>query len=184
MAFQSWVLTCLRLLLGAVFLFSALGKARGPRHFAATVASYRLLPLAWTQPVAFLLIGAEAVVGVLLLMGWYTRAAASACALLLVVFTLAVGTNLVRGRKELECGCFGARVAHRIGVRHLLGQSLLLLAALCVALWGGGPIPFGDAGLGRQSLRALQDALPVVLALAGLWMLVRLTRQLRRLLLL
>ncbi|HOG47681.1 MAG TPA: hypothetical protein PLB78_13710, partial [Anaerolineae bacterium] len=84
--------------------------------------------------------------------------------------------------QDLECGCFGARLAHRIGLRHVAGQSALLAMALCVAFWGGGRLSWNDAGFGNWSLAAARNALPLTLALAGLWLLLRLTRQLQRLL--
>ncbi len=178
----SWLLAGLRLALGAVFLISAVGKARAPRRFAAVVASYRLLPRAWVRPLSLLLIGAEAVMAVLLLAGWRSQAVAASCALLLVVFILAVGINLMRGRQDLECGCFGAKVAHKISLRHIAGQSALLAMALCVAFWGGGRPSWHDVGFIRWNLAAAQHALPLALALAGLWLLFRLMWQLHRLL--
>jgi uncharacterized membrane protein YphA (DoxX/SURF4 family) len=181
---QTWLLACLRLSLGVVFMISTLGKVRAPRSFAATVASFNLLPRAWARSVALLLIGTEAVIAVPLLIGWHSQLAAATCALLLTIFIFAVGINLLRGRRDLECGCFGAKLAHKINLRHIGSQSALLAMALCVALGGGGLLSWDRPESGSLHLPVIEDVLPLVLALTGLCILFRLRRQLHRLFLL
>lgn len=72
----------------------------------ALVARFDLLPISAARWVARLIPPLEVGIGTLLLLGFVTPWAAT-CALLLVSgFTLAVGTNISRGR-SLPCLCFG-----------------------------------------------------------------------------
>lgn len=54
---------------------------------------------------------------------------AAAAAFLFVSFALAVGANLLRGRTELRCGCFGATGERRISWAHVAGNACLTLVA-------------------------------------------------------
>ncbi len=97
-------------LLAAVFalLFAsaAIHKLRDLAGFADAFAAYALLPagaarLAWLVPVLELVVATGLVLGA-------ARAVASAAgAALLLVYAVAIGVNLRRGRRDLACGCGG-----------------------------------------------------------------------------
>jgi methylamine utilization protein MauE len=112
-----------------LFASAALHKARDLALFAQIVAAYRVLPgaarLAWLVPCTEVLVGAG-----LLLPG--TRAAAAAIgAGLLVLYALAMAVNLVRGRRELSCGCGGPNDRRPIGA-WMVWRNLLLAPALAL----------------------------------------------------
>jgi hypothetical protein len=85
------------LVLGIIFLVSAVPKLHYPRGFVLAVLEYRILPprLSWfyarlLPPLEFLL--------ALLLLSWMAvRSAAAVMAVLLLSFIVAVGINLTRG---------------------------------------------------------------------------------------
>jgi uncharacterized membrane protein len=90
-----------------IFLGSAVLKFSQPTEFRAAVESYRLVPetmagvLGWIIPL-FELTGAIGLVVAA------TRGAAALLLLsLLAAFTGAIALNLARGRRDLDCGCFG-----------------------------------------------------------------------------
>ena len=58
--------------------------------------------------------------GTLLLLGWWTRAAALLAAALFSAFGVAVTVALIRGL-DIDCGCFGTGAGARVG-----GQTLAL----------------------------------------------------------
>lgn len=102
-----------RVAIGAIFLLAAWMKlqpgsamATGPQLFAQSIESFKLAPDWMIGPTAFILPWLEALCGVLLVLGLWTRAAASIAATLMVVFTVAVVIALLRQMK-LSCGCFG-----------------------------------------------------------------------------
>lgn len=187
MASSAWfqhpyLLAAARGLLAAVFLTSALGKLRDRRAFAAIVLGYRLLPSRWARRWATALPWIEAGVGVMLTLGLGTRVAAGLSGALLLTFIAAVGLNLLRGRRDLDCGCAGARHRRTIGGWVLARNAILLGLSLQVAWWGS-PVLGLDDQLGRLIGQTLsgEAALPLGLTLAGLSMLYRLAGPLMQL---
>lgn len=97
--------TVLRLLLGGVFLYAGFTKITNPTAFAGSIASYKILPYFGNYLVAALLPWLEALCGLLLIVGYRTRAAASLTILLNIVFLAALTSTIVRGL-DIDCGCF------------------------------------------------------------------------------
>jgi uncharacterized membrane protein len=116
-----------------IFLGSAALKFAQPREFRAVVESYRLVPEAMALVLGWLLPALE-LAGAIGLVVAATRLSAALLLLsLLAVFTGAIALNLARGRRDLDCGCFGPLLRQQLSgwlvVRNgLLG--LLVLAAL------------------------------------------------------
>lgn len=122
------------LVLAFVLAAAALHKFRDPAHFSATLADYGLLPGLLVPVASWLLPALElAVAGTLVLPG--TRAMGGvAAALLLGTYTLAIGINLARGRRAIDCGC--GDPAQRQGLSAWLlvrNGALVGLALLCAA---------------------------------------------------
>ena len=88
-----------------LWLLAAWHKVSAGERFVATLGEYRLLPAAWTRPVARLLPFIEAVLG----LGWLTGLAsgwiAPLTSALLGAYAVAIAINLVRGRVHIGCGC-------------------------------------------------------------------------------
>lgn len=121
-----------RLALATLFVWAASHKARDLRAFAATIRSYEILPRGLARLVAPVFAGAELAVAVGLVLP-ETRVASSAAALvLLVTYSVAIAVNLARGRRELDCGCFGP--AHRQPLHGwLLVRNAVAIAAAALA---------------------------------------------------
>ncbi len=108
----------LRIALGVLFLFSAYQKLKlgvdvpgdyqpsGPFTFALAVKSFDLVPIDWVPTFAFVVAWVEAVAGIALVVGLWTRAAGLLALLMLLSFTGAVVSVILR-HKDLSCGCFG-----------------------------------------------------------------------------
>lgn len=121
----------LALAASAILLTGALHKLRDLALFRAMLENYRLLPVAVEGSAAVLLPAVEALAGVALLFGASRAAGAALGALLLLVVTAAVAVNLLRGRRNIDCGC-GASDSGQT-----LSWSLVLRnAVLGAALWG------------------------------------------------
>jgi len=125
-------------LLAGVFALGARHKLAGPRAFANALRAYAVLPEALARPAAVALIGVEAVLApTLLLPAPFGRVAATAAALVLTAYAVAIGVNLRRGRRDLDCGCDGPGGARPISGA-LAGRNLALaLAAATLALPAG-----------------------------------------------
>ncbi|GHF79871.1 putative membrane protein YphA (DoxX/SURF4 family) [Amycolatopsis bartoniae] len=98
--------TVVRLGLSAVWLTSGSIKLADPGQTYLAVKAYQLLPDAVVHPVATALPLFELALGVLLLAGLLTRAAAVGSAVLLVLFIAGVSQSWARGL-TIDCGCFG-----------------------------------------------------------------------------
>jgi hypothetical protein len=156
--------------LAAVFAAAAVAKLRDLSIFAAVVQNFRMLPEFLARPFAYVLPPVELAVAVGLLVeasrGW---AAAGAFALL-AAFTVAIAVNLARGRREIDCGCFGTSHKQTLS-GWLIGRNaaLALLAAICLGGPATRPTDWLDllTGLGAgATLAVLTFAADQLLALA------------------
>ena len=96
----------LRVVLGGVLLVAGALKVGSPEVSARAVQAYQLLPFDVAAYIGYALPLAEIIIGVLLLLGLFTRAAASVSALLMVAFLIGIASAWVRGI-SIDCGCFG-----------------------------------------------------------------------------
>ena len=118
--------------MAALFLAAALHKWQDPMEFYAQVDAYRLLPTAGSWWLSKCLPWLEALLAVSLLVPMVAHVAAWVAAALLLVYAGAMAVNLVRGRKDLDCGCGGpsARISWKLVVRN----ALMALAVGVVSL--------------------------------------------------
>lgn len=107
---SEWLGTRVQIALGLLFIAAALPKLTDPPSFAHMIYNYRLLPGGLVNPFALVLPWLELLCGVALVLGIWSRSAAAAIGLLLIVFVAAVSVNLLRGN-AIECGCFDVREA-------------------------------------------------------------------------
>ncbi|MCS6965470.1 MAG: DoxX family membrane protein [Candidatus Kapabacteria bacterium] len=124
----------LRLLIGMVFLVAAADKLSNPELFARNIANYRILPTELVNIPALVIPWLEVLVGLMLIVGLRVRAAATVAVGLLLVFTLALISALVRGL-DIHCGCFSQTAAERIGWERVVQDIALLVGAFLLALW-------------------------------------------------
>lgn len=122
---------------GLVFAQAAFAKFRHRELLSGVIANYRLLPTAVVGPAAHLLPFIEFGAGFALLSG-NARIGAPIAIVLLAVFAAAMGINIARGRREIDCGC--GRSDLRQPLSWLLVARNLVLAALLVPHLGPMPL--------------------------------------------
>lgn len=120
-------------LLCGVLLHAGVHKLRAPLRFAAIIDNYRLLPAGAGRWLVRPLGGVEALLGAALLLPAARGIAAPLVALLLLAYAAAMGINLARGRRHIDCGCGGAGERQPIGAG-LVARNLLLAAFVLVPL--------------------------------------------------
>jgi putative oxidoreductase len=106
-AVKTALIWALRLGLGLMFVVAGALKLDDPTSFALEIHNYQLLP-ALAPWLAATLPAIEIILGLTLMAAprpW-ARASALASTLVLVMFTVAVGSAVVRG-VNITCGCFG-----------------------------------------------------------------------------
>jgi uncharacterized membrane protein len=123
------------IVLAAVFASAGAGKLAEREAFAGVVHNYRLLPEALERPVAMMLPVLELLLAAGLLLGVTRPTAALGAALLLLVFAGAMAINLVRGRRNIDCGCFMTALRQRLSWG-LVARNLLLVAVSLLLVQG------------------------------------------------
>ena len=122
----------LRVVLGAVFVYSAWLKLKAPwQLFAGDIADYRILPEWAVIPLARSLPWVELALGALLIVGRLVRTAAAGLTLLMAVF-LSLMVRAMVLHMDINCGCFGT--GERISW-HTLARDGALLAACLGLCW-------------------------------------------------
>jgi uncharacterized membrane protein YphA (DoxX/SURF4 family)/protein-disulfide isomerase len=132
---RSWHGTVARLIVGALFLWSALVKLADPRAFLRGVVAYDATPDWLARAIAYGLPVLELCVAVLLIVGILTRIAASVAVVLQLVFLIGVIELAARGI-HVDTGAFGTggvttHSTHYLLVA-LLNVVLILLSAVLV----------------------------------------------------
>jgi hypothetical protein len=129
-----------------LLLTASVHKWRELGVFAVTLRAYRLMPDAAVLVVAPLVAAVEAALGTAMLIPRARPAAAIAGAALLGLYAAAIAINLVRGRRDLDCGC-GGREGRRPIAPWMVTRNLLLAAALVLAAlpWARRPLTGVDA---------------------------------------
>ena len=118
------------LVLSCVFVTAGFHKCQAPAEFATTLRNYKILPEALIRQCVYLLPVAEIMTGVALLIPAVTRLAALAAGALLIAYMLAIGVNLLRGRRNIDCGCGGPQQKQAISEWMIARNGLLLFLAV------------------------------------------------------
>ena len=130
----------LALLLG----HAALTKWRGRAEFGAVLEAYALVPRALVGPLSWLVPLTELCLAGLMLCAPLRAGGGLGAALLFAGYGLAIGINLARGRRDLDCGCTGPGERRPIAAWMVWRNGALALLAASLAL----PVAARPLGLG------------------------------------
>lgn len=129
---QAQITLIARMCLGLFFLPSAFGKLANQRAFIRGTVDYDILPPNVARIVGRLLPWIELAIGLALVLGILLPISGILAAGLLVVFAVAVGINLHRGR-AISCNCYGIASTATIGWGTVVRNAVLSAAAVGVA---------------------------------------------------
>jgi uncharacterized membrane protein YphA (DoxX/SURF4 family) len=118
-----------RLLVGALFVFAGASKVGHFNDLAAAIAGFRILPEPFVGPLAVLLPFFEIGLGLYLIAGLFTRAAAVVGAVQLTIYGAAIASAVIR-HIPANCGCFGPQDTAKADWPHVVVD--LALAAVCI----------------------------------------------------
>jgi len=120
---------------------AALHKWRSPARFTATIDAYRLVPRAMSPLLGILVPLLETSIAGGLLIGVTRPYAAAGGAVVLLVYAVAIGINLQRGRVDLDCGCTGPAERRPIAA-WMIGRNAMLagILATVAAPWAPRPL--------------------------------------------
>ena len=126
-------------IIGFVLLLAGIPKLNDHDGVLRSVRGYKLLPVRLEVPLARILPVAETVVGILLVLGVAHRLAALVAAVMFASFFTGLTINLLRGRRDLDCGCFAFGVGEipRIGWFHAVRAGTLAVIAVALSVTAG-----------------------------------------------
>jgi len=117
-----------RLSLALLFSTAAFHKLRDFDSFGMILRDYRLLPQSVIRIAAVAFVVVETLLAVMLTVGAFRTAVAMSVLGLFACYTTAISVNLVRGRRDIGCGCSGAMHKQLI-TWWLVFRNLLLMVA-------------------------------------------------------
>lgn len=122
---------------GAIFVSGAWSKWRERELFAQAMEGYELIPSVAVPSASLAFIVAEFVIGGLLLTPLARPWPALAGVALLLVVSVAVAVNLLRGRSDISCGCGGASGDQSLSWSLVARNAVLVLLLAATALGSG-----------------------------------------------
>jgi uncharacterized membrane protein YphA (DoxX/SURF4 family) len=151
-----------RIAIGVLLIVAGVLKAHdGPAATATSIAGYRMLPASLVAPLGVALPYVEILLGAYLVIGLFTRVAAWLAAAQFAIFSIAVGSLVVRGIPA-DCGCFGSSIPTPPTWGHVALDVALAALAVVVAVTAPGafslderffalPVPGGSLDPQREA---------------------------------
>jgi len=123
-------------ILGGLFIYASIDKIVHPHDFAKIIYNYQLMPDIFIYFMAVTLPWVEMVTGFALVAGIFRRASAVILSALLVIFSVAISINLIRGL-NFDCGCFSTLTteAGNDPVGLLIRDFLILVPGLIIVFF-------------------------------------------------
>lgn len=135
---QPWVSTALRVALAAVALAAGASKIGDLPASVRSVRAYELLPETLAVVLGNALPMAEILLGLLLLLGLFTRFSVIVFGAMMIVFTIGIASAWARGL-AIDCGCFspgGPTEPDQTAYPQEIARDIAFLAAAAVlARW-------------------------------------------------
>jgi len=126
----------------AIFVGSSAIKLANLTAFRAALSDYRIVPESIELPVAVAIPLGEMIGATGILLNAERALAGSLLIVLLAVFSIAIGVNIARGRRDIDCGCFGPALKQTLSASMLVRNGgLVALCAIAIA-------PRSDRALG------------------------------------
>ncbi len=122
----------LRLVFGALFIWSGIAKIKDPIGFADAVRNFDIIGDPYAVAVALYLPWLEVISGIAVMWDKLARSASFLITGMVAVFTLLIITAWVRGL-DISCGCFGGTGEMNYPVK--IAQNLGLIAMGMFICW-------------------------------------------------
>ena len=128
------------LVLSYVFVLAGLYKFQHLPEFRSTLENYQLFPGRLILPLSLLVPAIETAAGLGLLIPVSSGPAAITVGLLLSLYMAAITINLLRKRRNIDCGCLGSLQRQTLS-EWLIVRNLLLLGLVYLTLATGAQRP-------------------------------------------
>ncbi len=120
------------IVLGSIFIFAGTLKVGDPWVFLGSLPAYGV-PSVLRLPITVMMPTIEVLLGIMLIIGWRTRIAATAAAGVLAVFAGVIAFGWANGTLQ-ECGCFGP-LLKRTPPQALAQDAAFMVLAVLGMMW-------------------------------------------------
>jgi hypothetical protein len=127
------ITTTIVICMSLLFAISAIHKLRDPSAFQTAMDGYRLVPPALLGIAAKTLMASELIAAVMLLIPLTRSIGLGVVLALLSIYTLSISVNLLRGRRDIDCGCHGP-ASKQLLSWWLVSRNLVFAALVLVAM--------------------------------------------------
>jgi uncharacterized membrane protein len=145
-----------------IFAASAMLKLADLNEFRGAVENYRIVPEEISGLIAVAVPLAEIIGAIGLMFPTTHRVSAMLLSMLLIVFTASIAINLLRGRRNIDCGCFGPALRQQISwwlpARNVAMIAMLAIVILPVAVRPLSLLDFATILLAAATLALLYSA--------------------------
>jgi len=124
----NYSIAIVRIYLALVFILSGLDKINDLQTFSNSILNYKILPIYVVNLLVIVIPWIEVITGSFLLLGIYIKENSLIIFSLLVVFTLAIFSAVIRGL-DIECGCMGAIDGRKVGLLKIIENLALTIIA-------------------------------------------------------
>jgi uncharacterized membrane protein YphA (DoxX/SURF4 family) len=131
---QPWLGLISRLVLGGVLFIAGYLKVGTPDKSQMAVRAYEVLPISLANLIGLLLPYVEIGIGLLLILGVYTRISAALGGAIMVIFIVAIAQAWARGL-TIDCGCFGGGGQVAAGETKYLSEIIRDTGLVLLALY-------------------------------------------------
>ncbi|MGF9912975.1 MauE/DoxX family redox-associated membrane protein [Paenibacillus ehimensis] len=121
-----------RILLAILFISSSVSSLRHWQAHLGIIKDYKILPEPVVRWFGILEHAVKWLVGIFLLLGMHSSLAALTGSGLLLMYSIAITMNLLRGRKKLSCGCGGLAGNHLLSWKLIVRNLFFIGMCLCV----------------------------------------------------
>ena len=123
-----YLISFTRIYLAIFFILSGLDKINDLSGFAQSIENYKIFPIYLINIFAITIPWIEVVTGGLLLLGLFIKENSFIISSLLIVFTLAVLSAILRDL-DIECGCRGTSDGQKVSYLKIIENISLLIVA-------------------------------------------------------
>ena len=121
---SKYIVICLRIILGTVFLWASFDKILDPASFAKNISNYHVLPFGLENIIAIFLPWLEFFIGTGMILGIMLDGSIMISSFLLLLFNILIAQAIMRGF-NIECGC-GLKEGQMVGVGKIFENFVLL----------------------------------------------------------
>lgn len=133
-SWMPWVTLLARVILGVTLIVAGALKVTEPLSSGRAVNAYQIFPYDVAMAIGYALPIVEIVIGLLLVLGLFTRFAAIAGSLLMAAFIVGIASAWARGL-SIDCGCFGGGGTIAPEDTNYSGELLRDAGLLLCGLW-------------------------------------------------